>query len=168
MSDLELLVEKILARCYEDGDCLVWDGCLSGGTPTMRVNGGNVSVRKIMLEAAGRWKDGSMAANTCGNRACVHEAHSIAGSRTLVARMAAERTGYHLSPSRNAKIAAYARNDHGKLTDQQTRTEIVGSDLTQRQLATKYGVSQKSISKVQRGEAYRTYSGPFVGLGARA
>ena len=45
--------------------------------------------------------------------------------------------------------------------------EIRASDKPCHVLALVYGVDKSMVSRVRRGEAWRDYSSPFAGLGAR-
>jgi len=161
------LMTKIRARCTEDGDCLMWPGSAnSNGIPSIRVGKTVISVRKLVLMEAGRWKDGLNAANTCGRYRCVAEGHSAALNRRELSVLSAERTKYHLRPERNAKIAAYARKG-SKLECAEMREAILNSDLSTRAEARLRGVSQHAVCDLRGGRSFKQYSSPFAGLGAR-
>lgn len=163
------LMERIRAKCVEDGDCLIWTGATtSNGTPTMRMPKTRemIGVRRLVLKIAGRWKEGLLATSTCGHPQCVCEHHARGVTRAQLSKLAIKRTAYHLSPARNAKIAAAARARYGKLTPEM-REAIMESDLPQRVLGEMYGVGQHSISELKQGKSYRDYANPFAGLGAR-
>lgn len=171
MSEGAYLLERIRSRCVEDGDCLMWQGATdSSGTPLMRLNGSrsNVPVRRVVLQAIGKWsgKKNHVASNVCCASACVSEEHAREFSRSYLIKRAAERTGYHLSPVRNAKLAAAHRNK--KLDDPALREAIKNSPLSTRALAREYGVSQTIIWMLVAGHSYKQYGGHFQGLGARA
>lgn len=84
----------------------------------------------------------------------------------LDGRPAAAR-GSFSSRSRAAKIAAGKRSSGAaKLTLEQAR-EIRASEDTGPVLAERYGVNRSLIGSIRRGVAWRDYSDPFAGLGAR-
>ena len=163
------LMDRIRAKCREDGDCLIWEGAGAEKTPTMRIPGSRalVPVRRVLLEIAGKWKGAAVATNTCGNSACVAEEHAIGATRRALVKAAVARTGYHKRPTRNARISAISRAAVGKLSAEAVE-DIRSSDLSTRALAAIHGVSQAAIWDVVAGNTYRDYAAnPFTGLGAR-
>lgn len=66
---------SILARCVEDGDCLIWQGGrYTNGAPRLCVIGGqgrSVSARRALLELRGVIVEGRKAHSTCGNPLCM-------------------------------------------------------------------------------------------------
>lgn len=168
MTEENCLMDRILQKCEEDGDCLIWQGAGSCRTPIMRIPGSRalVPVRRVVLELAGKWKGADVATNTCGNSACVAQEHAIGASRKKLVKMAVAKTAYHKRPARNARISAVARAG-GKFSPEVV-AEIRSSDLSTRALAAIHGVSQSSIWELVSGKTYRDYSPtPFTGLGAR-
>jgi hypothetical protein len=162
------LMDKIRSRSIECGDCLLWQGAGADKTPCMRLPGERslVSVRRVVLEIAGKWRAGMLATNTCGTAACVGEDHAIGVTRKALVKRAVERTAYHKRPTRNAKISAIARAS-GRLSPEAV-ADIRASDLPTRALAERHGVSQSTVWELVSGKTYRDYNpNVFSGLGAR-
>lgn len=162
-------MDRIRAKCREDGDCLIWEGAGAEKTPIMRVPGSRslVPVRRVVLELAGEWKGSAVATNTCGNSMCVAPEHAIGATRRALVKAAVARTGYHKRPTRNARISAISRANGGKLSAEAV-IEIRESELSTRALAAIHGVSQSAIWDVVAGRTYREYAAnPFTGLGER-
>jgi hypothetical protein len=68
--------------------------------------------------------------------------------------------------NRCAKIAKAKRERDAKLTVEQVR-EIRESQESQRKIAKRMGVGKNVIQGIRNGTAWRDYSSPFTGLGAR-
>lgn len=164
------VLQQILARCTECGDCLLWPGMKdSAGKPLMRLPGSRAPhpVRRVILRAEGRWVEGRLAGNTCGRIDCVAPAHAVALTRGQLVRQAVRRTGYHLDPVRNAKIAAAKRAEVGRLNDPALRQAVIECELSHRAAAARFGISATTVGEIKRGEIYRQYGTPWQGLGAR-
>lgn len=73
--------ERIRSRCVQDGDCLVWTGCLNGsGYGNIKKDGRTVQVHRAVYEFFhGPIPDGltidHVATRGCHSRACCNEAH---------------------------------------------------------------------------------------------
>ena len=71
------LAAQLLARCLEDSKgCLVFQGALSVGYPSVRRFGKTLQGHLVVYEAAyGRKPNGLVILHTCNNRACLNEKH---------------------------------------------------------------------------------------------
>lgn len=165
------VLQQILERCTECGDCLLWQGMRdSDGKPLMRLAGSRKlhPVRRVVLQALGQWVEGRLASNTCGCGECVGPAHAVALTRRQLVRRAVRSTNYHLDPVRNAKIAAARRAAVGRLNDPQLLQAVRDSVLSHRETGLRYGISATTVGEVSRGESYRLYGSPWQGLGERS
>lgn len=166
MSDYESLVERVRLKCTECGDCWVWTGALSHGTPVMSVRAGGKksmqSVRRLLLVAKGKDPGRKLATTGCETALCVSPEHLVAMTRQALTKRSCLRTGYANRLDRRAKVQA-ASKARRKLTDEQA-AEVRASNLLLRELAAKYGVAKETIGAIRRGKSYRNYTGPFAGL----
>jgi predicted XRE-type DNA-binding protein len=132
-------VEQILSHCKKVGDCMVWDRFVHpDGYPVLSRRGKAYKIHRIMFEKHNkRSADGLIVCHKCDNRACVNPEHLFAG--TIQDNM----------DDRNSKLRF-----HKKLTPEQV-VEMRGSELSQVQLAKKYGVDQSTVSDVIRGKSWK-------------
>lgn len=166
---MEITLQIIHDRCDEVGDCWLWkDATGAQGYPIIRRRpGGCQLVRRVVVALDGR---PAMArqpvASTCGEKLCCNPAHLAPSTIAAVAKKAAA-NGSFSRPERAARIAASKRkSDSAKLTMEQAR-EIRASTESGPVLAERYGVNRSLIGGIRRGQAWRDYSNPFAGLGAR-
>lgn len=76
MSEGAYILTKIRALCHEEGECLVWDGCLNGDSPRVTLDGAHRPVRQVMYERAiGQRRFNHEVIHTCGTRNCVAPEH---------------------------------------------------------------------------------------------
>jgi hypothetical protein len=169
-----LTLERIKARCEEDGDCLIWQGKVypKNGHPaaTEWIDGKDchVGVRRRAYEEYHKVKlTADQYVATCGNPACLAKEHlhliTIAErSRRMHRDMDAARK---LRYSRT--LAQKAQAAKGKLTPEQVRAVIDSPDgpyVTAKRL----GINGVVASRIRRGISYREYAAtPFAGMGAR-
>jgi len=159
-------LESLLARTVEEGECLLWDGYIGNGVPQVSHGGKVVSVRRLILELSGKDVGPTdYASPKCRNAACVCQEHIVHRTNAQHASAMAK------APTRNhdlraAKLAAVARKGDTKINIEQAR-EIRCSDESGPILAERYGIGKGLIARIRRGEAWREFSNPFAGLGAR-
>lgn len=158
-------IESMLARTEEDGECLVWTGYIGNNVPQVSHGGKVVAVRRLLLELHGRvLKPGDHASPSCCNPSCVNPEH-------IVQRTAAQHSKVmHKAPrnqlTRGSKIATFARATRSKLDIDKARA-IRSSDESGPVLAERYGVNKSVIARIRNNIAWKDYSSPFAGLGAR-
>ncbi len=155
-------VEELLAHTFEDGDCLIWTGRLSGssGHPKWKKSH---TVRRLMWEMqVGPLKAGQLMTVTCGNPKCIQ--HLAITNRAEIARKT--NADPRVKAIKRIKSSAIARKT-AKLSIEKAR-EIRNSEMTGKALAVVYGVSEDLISKVRHHKAWPEPINPFAGLGARA
>lgn len=157
-------METLLARTVEEGDCLLWDGYIGNNVPQVSHNGKVIAVRRLMLELQGKvLRPGDHASTKCRNPSCVHPEHISHRNKFqhAMAMLSAPRN----EEVRAAKLAAFRRKT-AKL-DMEKAREIRCSDESGSVLAARFGVDKALVSRIRRGEAWREFSNPFAGLGAR-
>ena len=155
MSD-DGLYARLMARCEECGDCLLWRGSYTAnGHPQVRALGKVQLVRRVVYQLKrGPIQPGRVIVLKCGERGCVNPEHMAQYTIQQVAQKAAK-SGSFSRPDRCAKIArGWQRSVNAKLTQEQA-AEIRGSSETQRALAAKYGVSKSMIARIKNGTAWR-------------
>lgn len=158
------LLERVRARCIEIGDCWEWQGAMQscGATPTMRVGGNVIGVRRLLLQQAGVDVEGKTCTYKCGNKLCVNPDHLQAIGRSKLSRRNAKEMKHSLNVLRRARLAERARA-HSKLTRQLVE-EIRAAEGRQADIAARYGVSQSLVSAIKRNAKWRDYNSPFAQL----
>lgn len=150
--------EEILGNCIEEGDCLLWQGGMSGGTyPCMRFDGKFANVRTVLWRASGRsLPAGKFVGVRCQNKRCVGCLYlKKSRSEGSTPRLAVHRRSMSMK----------ARLTHGKLTEAVVR-EIRISSESSSALAARYSVVKSTINDARYGRTWKDYSNPFAGLGA--
>lgn len=156
-------LEKIHARCIEDGDCLRWQGGLSKSSGHPKFN--NLSARRLVYQLA----KGPIPANlyitvNCGCETCLSPEHLALTTKAQAAKKANQCPTVRM---RKAIASAKAHRGKGKLTMEDARS-IRHATGTCDELAAVYGVDRTRISQVRTGAAWREmHATPFQGLGAR-
>ena len=151
---------------HEDLDHLVWTGSVANGHPAMRLNGAYIMVRRaVWQEQNGPIPTGQIIRCTCGDKRCVAIEHLELTTYKKLALVLG--SAVMAGPVRSAAIARVKRaSKQAKLTEDAVR-DIRSSNETSVALAKRYGVAQAHVSKVRLGQAWRDFSNPFQGLGAR-
>lgn len=165
---MNITIQAIKDRTEEVGECWIWQQGTTNGYPSMKVKGcGCKLVRRIVVELDGRpAAPRQPVIVSCEEPLCVNPKHLQRSSIKAVAKQAAKK-GVWSGKARCAKIAAAKRAAPGaKLTMEQAR-EIRLSEETGPVLAERYGVNRSLIKSIRAGRAWKDYSSPFAGLGAR-
>lgn len=159
-------MNPLLQHTIEDGDCMVWTRSCCNGHPAARIEGKTVLVRRVLwAQALDDIPAGHIVRMTCNTPLCVNPDHiELTTYQRLGKQLGA--LGVMSGPVRSAAIARAKRKTHGKLSDEAVR-DIRTSNELGRVLAARHGVSQAHVSKVQKHKAWREFSSPFNGLGAR-
>lgn len=162
MTDKEML-ERILARCKEDGGCLLWQGAMADGScPQMRVNRKSVNVRRRHYElTVGPIPAGKVVSVTCECPRCIR--HVEPQTTSQVSRRVAA-SGVFSTPAHAAKVAA-GRRKNSKFSDKVFQ-EIRASDEPATVLAERLGMNHSYLCRARRGIQRKEYSSPWAGLGS--
>lgn len=160
------MMQALLSHTIEDCGCLIWQRSCCNGHPAARLDGKTVLVRRVLWAALhGEIPAGRIVRMTCESALCINPEHmELTSYKKLGKQLGA--LGVMSGPVRSAAIARAKRKTHAKLTDAAVR-DIRSSSERGRVLAARHGVSQAHISKVQKHKAWRDFSSPFAGLGAR-
>ena len=130
----------------ETDECLPWPhGLTSSGYPQLSDGGHNILGHRRMCEIANGPVPfpSAQSAHSCGSRRCMNKRH-------LRWATPAENTAdqlLHGTRLRGEKVPG------AKLTNIQAR-EVYNADGTQRDIADRYGVTQKVVSNIKNGRAY--------------
>lgn len=164
--------ERMLARCHEEGECLIWGGYSPNKTPKVY----DVSSRKIVsargmlwalshgkpLRTDGYWGHG------CGNWRCINPEHAIHRSEAQHAKHMSQRIHSGDMPAAEMlRVAKMARTKR-RVTDEQI-LDIRTSSEPSRVVAMRHGISKSMVAKYRRGISGATAaSNPFAQLVAAA
>ncbi len=154
-------LDTILARTVEEGDCLLWQGRISNGSPVAYLDGAYRTVRRVVWEAAkGPIKPGLHPSCRCREPACVRLEHIRLLTIQQIAQLAA-REGKFSSLHRRAKVAAAARK-RSRLTPEQVERIRLADSATA--IARELGIAKSTASKIRRGESWRPIGASVFGL----
>lgn len=158
ISRLRLLSEEV-------GDCWEWRGATQSKstTPMLHWNGTVISTRRVIAMQRGDDVKGKVATYRCGNPACVNPEHVIVTTRQRVQKRSVKELRYNLDPTRNKKLADLMRAKRAKIT-MEIAQQIREAEGSQKVIGERFGVSQSTVSAIQRGETWKTYSSPWAGL----
>lgn len=165
----QITLEKIKARCETDSGCWVWEGAVSStGYPIIHQRPGTCKlVRRVVAELKGTPPEPRQPVVVkCGEKCCCNPDHIRLSTVKNVGRKAAKE-GAFSKLDRRMKIANAKRNSPNAKLDIQKARDIRLSEKSSAALAVEYGVNLSLIKAIRAGRAWRDYSSPFAGLGAR-
>lgn len=101
--------------------------------------------RYIYQKLVGEIPDGYVVRHTCDNPKCINPAHLLTGTHAQNVRDRVER----------GRSAIGERNGRAKLTEQEVKEIKYIKSLNNKTLSYIYGVDQKVIRKIKRGESWK-------------
>lgn len=160
----EQLVESILRRTDEVGDCRIWNmGLDPQGNPLVRFEGNNRRVQNVIWKTAGNELPADRRIiMKCGCKACILLEHMKLVHRRVPFQMAAKE-GKWSGLARAEKLAIKARERFGRFTPEDIAL-IRSSQESQAALALRFGVVKSTIGQIQRHESYKEYRSFVSGL----
>ena len=157
-------IEKILARCNEDADCMLWQGYRG---KTNQPKTGKGSVRRIAWKLVhGEIPKKRLVTVTCENSMCLNPDHLALTTKSEVVRKTLSRLDVRLRKTVSSRRSV--RASMGKITMEVARA-IRASDRVGRDWARELGVSESLVSLVRRGKTWKEPASMWAGLaiGAR-
>lgn len=161
------LIEKVQQYARQtDGGCWEWTGALKNGSaPSMRW--GTVgNVRRFILLDRGEKMRGFVAGTTCGNARCVNPEHVAKTTRSQVTTAARAAWDAATRTLHAMRSCAAARPKLAKITMEDARAIRI-DERRQADIAADYGIAQRTVSRIKRGELWKEYvaaSNPFSQL----
>jgi hypothetical protein len=152
-------IEKILARCDEDADCMIWLGCRG---QTNQPKTGNGSVRRIAWTLVnGEIPAKRLVTVTCGHSMCLNPDHLALTTKSAVIRKVLSRLDVKVRKTASSRRST--RASLGKITMEIAR-DIRASDKLGRDWARELGVSESLVSLVKRGKTWKEPANMWAGL----
>lgn len=149
-------LSDILARCDEVGECMLWQGGMTGmGLPIARLRSGDspTSLRRhVFVLSIRELRPGECVWTSCGESRCLHPAHLRAGTRPQML-LALRRAGRYRSVAMTMQRIQAGRM-RGKITLEIARAIRV-SDEPATAHAERYGIDVSLVRRIRRGEAWR-------------
>ncbi|MEJ7932562.1 hypothetical protein WG922_21510 [Ramlibacter sp. AN1015] len=161
------LIERIRAKCVEEGDCWIWQGGAGGlqrDQPRMHFNKKKRQVRRVVFTEllGGKLGKGHGVSTKCGTLLCVCPEHMKKTTTSERSKKAGERGDYS-TPLRRARVAL-GKRANSRLTPEAVR-EIRASDEAQPVIAARWGICRSTVSQIKLGKTWREYRAePFAGL----
>lgn len=161
------LLERIVAKCEEEGGCLIWCGCFSAsGVPQVSFRRRACSVRRVLYECltGERVPAGMLAAPRCRNPRCVAPDCAMLVSVGKLRRIDARRGAFN-APRANVARRLAARK-RATIPDAVVE-EVRGFVGTSAQAAEATGVSLSHCKAIRAGRARKPLAGDVWGGLAR-
>lgn len=146
----------ILARCKEDGDCVLWRlGTKDNGRPVYKPllpdgRRPSIQVARVMWELTrGPIAPGLCVTFTCGNPRCLHHLEAVTKGE-IISRMWRRPD----NKARRTSAVTKTARQRGKL-DMEKARYIRASRSTLKEIAQELGICWQLASRVRRGEAWK-------------
>lgn len=151
--------ERILARCTEEGDCLIWPGAMAKGIPIIYTNGERNtrrSARRALWEMTrGAIPKNRFASCRCAEPRCLALGHLVLMTKQQIGKRLAA-TGALSNPARKAKIAATKQAASVLTWDDVQRIRAASNGLA---IAKELGVSQMTVWRIRQNRAWKPRQG---------
>ncbi len=146
-------IESILARCIEEGDCLIWPhGVNSSGQPMARIDGKITMLRPAVFHSKGKpLRPGNRVTTSCDCARCLNPEHVVQMAWGLIVKRGCK----HRSITGTIKQAASKRAQsplNGRKVELLSR---IAEGETQRAIAAELGVSSSAVSKLVCGKTFK-------------
>ena len=153
---MNLDLDKLHQYCTECGGCLLWNQSVnSAGYPNARIKGKNVNLRRFIFETKlGKQLGPAMCVTSiCNDKRCVAPDHLRRSNRSqLMYKSYAARQRNEAVIQRKV-IESRIKSGLTKLDYEKAR-EIRSSELTDYQLAEKYGVGVKTVQRILQNKSW--------------
>jgi hypothetical protein len=165
------ILEAIVARIEEEGDCWIWRGQIRRGVPVLRVDGYPRPVRRLLWQIRAGSLDIDDArfryTATCGNPMCVSPDCTLRLSTHDMVRRAAERLNEPPIKRLRALRISISKRDRCKLSDEQVRYILEHPEKTLTALAAELGCSHATVGRYRARKSVRVdrvNPNPWLGL----
>lgn len=153
----ELTLTNILAECEEYGECLLWKGVMSCGSPVVYHKGKYKQCRRLVYEATADEKipQGYLATVCCEEPRCLNFFHLRLRTHKQIGRANAK-AGKYSTPQRRMAIALGRRRSKTAKLDEAKVREIRASTDPCSVEAKKHGINKSMVARIRRGQAWVT------------
>lgn len=155
---MRTILDSVRERSIEEGDCWLWTGYCNNGTPATSSGSKGYTVVRLMAIRLGMNVTGKVAYMKCGNRMCVNPKHVAVTSRVDMANRSLRAS----TKSLNWKIKQLrAVQSKSRLTRDDVRAIRATENVSQSELARRYGVSRRAIQRIVTGEGWKEPTSPM-------
>lgn len=155
--------QRLIARCTEEGECVIWPGSPNpNGAMYVSIGGKKKLVRRALWEAKyGEIPDNRNIGVHCKTPACVEHlvARTVSQVRKLASKKFSNRIDYKIKMAR-------AKAPYRKFSDEAIAAVREAPKGQVEATARAQGMSDTYARLVRAGEFRVNYSNPFAGLGA--
>ena len=164
---MRITLETLPRYCHEDGDCLIWDGGLTGhGYPSANINGGrsasgarSSNVRRWVLAQHGIDLTDKRVISICHNTRCLNHEHLSAMTPKAATTWVGKQGLLSTPQVKRARTNSARARPATKMTMDKARfmraRRAEGQTLTA--LAAEFGVSPDTAWKITRGLSWREH-----------
>lgn len=148
-------MDTVRSNCTEDGDCLLWKGCIDvNGQPRASISGKATYVRAYVYKTlCGKVLNGGRRLSTsCGNPACLAEEHIVAMTPKAISQRWMKQ--YLQQPINRQRFVDAAHRSGNTKLNAELAEQIRQSSEPDEVVASRYGVDRSSIGKIRRGKSY--------------
>lgn len=153
------LGNRVLSRCVEDGDCLLWTVNVNRfGLPVYK----NKSLRRLVWT----WLRGPLKPGELVGVSCEHDNCLLHLKKTTKSQASIKGNVSFDVRKRRAAALQITKRAASKITIEDARA-IRASDEPLAVLGDRYGITPAMASKIRTNRCWRDSANPFAGLGAR-
>lgn len=155
------LIDRIRARCIDDGGCLIWQGMTTpAGMPKLDRSR---TARRALWEAehGEPVPEGKLLTPTCGNKLCMSHIEPMTPKESKA--LAAARGAY----KGQARVRKRTQTMRAKSRYSEEVIEAIRQAETPQEASEQFGVSLPYAYAIRSGQARAPLTTPFAGLGAR-
>lgn len=159
-SEYQALIERVMGKCEECGDCLLWTGAMTNkSVPVLSIGGKTQPIRRALWRGMGKALiPGRSIVTNCGHEGCVEPSHFEQVKR-------GRRPGFKMRPDQRANIAAARRRASVLTWDDVRQLRALECPKAAVELGEQKGIGFSMVQKIRQGAHWKeVLTSPFAGL----